>query len=391
MRGAVPTAGHGPPAKRGVTPSRLEHAPTQPPPPPVAGRLASVYRRFEPALGALAFLAGFTWDSLTLTRVDRLLDNFLLLAYLVGLAGMLVLHHRVGLFPARWPRLAPRRAWLDFAARWCFGALYSAYVVLYFKSASTVPGALFVGLLTALMLVHELRPAGRARTRVAFFCFVAFSFLLFFLPVVTGYLGPAVFPVAAALALAGALALGWAMERGVRPITEILRRHLAASAAVLVPLFVLDRLEVIPPIPLALLDRGVYHEVRRTDLGFEVFYERASWPPWRPESDVFHLAEGAAAHCFSAVFAPTGTDVGIVHVWELHDAARGWSTTDRIPFAVEGGRGGGYRGYTHKRKLQPGEWRVRVTTDRGRELGRCQFTAVPDTGGGLSFGSRVIP
>ncbi|MDP2311902.1 MAG: DUF2914 domain-containing protein [Pseudomonadota bacterium] len=349
-----------------------------------------MYRRLEPGIGVLAFLGGFLWDTLTLTRVDRLLDNLILLAYLVALAVSLVLHHRAALFPAEWPRLSLRRPLLDFAARWFFGGLSSAYVVLYFKSASTVPSLLFVALLAAFMLVHELRPAARARTRVAFFCLCAFSFLLFFLPVVTGYLGPVVFPAAAALALTGAVGVGFAMERRARSTRAILRRHLAASAAVLVPLFVLDRLEMIPPIPLALLQRGVYHDVTRTDAGYEVRYEPAPWPSWRREDRVFHLREGGAAFCFTAVFAPRGTAVGIVHVWEWEDPDAGWATSDRIPFEVEGGRGGGYRGYTSKRALRPGAWRVRVLTEVGRELGRCEFTAVAEEGAPVGWATRVI-
>ncbi|MDP2307436.1 MAG: DUF2914 domain-containing protein [Pseudomonadota bacterium] len=373
-------------------------APAAVPPPPVAAplpswvprRLESVYRRVAPYLGALAFIAGFTWDSLTLTRVDRLLDNFILLTYLLGLGAMLVLHHRTGVFRAAWPRLAPRRELLDFAARWCFGGLYSAYVVLYFKSASTWPSLLFVVLLAALMLVHELRPAERPRMRVSFFCLCAFSFLLFFIPVVSGYLGPWVFPAAGALALLGGVTLGWAMERGARAPSAIFRRHLAASAIVLVPMFVLDKLEMIPPIPLALLDRGVFHDVTRTDAGFEVRYERAAWPSWRREDRVFHIGDAQPAFCFTAVFAPHGIDVGIVHAWEWWDPASGWSETDRIPYEVEGGRGGGYRVYTKKRALRAGEWRVRVLTDAGRELGRCEFTAVEGEGEGVRWGSRII-
>ncbi len=356
----------------------------------VPARLGPAYRRVAPYLGALAFIAGFTWDTLTLTRVDRLLDNFILLAYLVGLGVTLVLHHRTGVFRAAWPRLAPRRELLDFAARWFFGGLYSAYVVLYFKSASTWPTLLFVVLLAAFMLVHELRPAERARMRVAFFCLCTFSFLLFFIPVITGYLGAVVFPAAGALALVAAVTLGWAMERGARAGPAILRRHLAASAAVLVPLFVLDKLEMIPPIPLALLDRGVFHGVERSRAGFEVRYERATWPSWRRESRVFHMGEGTPAYCFTAVFAPSGAELGVLHVWEWADPAGGWSETDRIPFRVEGGRGGGYRSYTNKRSLKAGDWRVRVLTEQGRELGRCEFTAAEGTDPGVRWATTVI-
>ena len=46
----------------------------------IIGRLQSSF--LKPVLPAFFFLAGVTYDSLTLTRIDRLLDNLILLLYL---------------------------------------------------------------------------------------------------------------------------------------------------------------------------------------------------------------------------------------------------------------------------------------------------------------------
>jgi hypothetical protein len=40
---------------------------------------------------------------------------------------------------------------------------------------------------------------------------------------------------------------------------------------------------------------------------------------------------------------------------------------------IAGGREAGYRGYTTKSKLDPGEWRVDVETKDGRVIGRIGF------------------
>jgi hypothetical protein len=40
---------------------------------------------------------------------------------------------------------------------------------------------------------------------------------------------------------------------------------------------------------------------------------------------------------------------------------------------------GGYRGYTFKRQVQPGRWRIEVRTEHGRLLGRIAFELVPAT------------
>ena len=47
----------------------------------------------KPALPVFFFFAGVTYDTVTLTRIDRLLDNVILLAYLVAL-GLLLFFHR---------------------------------------------------------------------------------------------------------------------------------------------------------------------------------------------------------------------------------------------------------------------------------------------------------
>ncbi|NBC01049.1 MAG: DUF2914 domain-containing protein, partial [Bacteroidetes bacterium] len=44
-------------------------------------------------------------------------------------------------------------------------------------------------------------------------------------------------------------------------------------------------------------------------------------------------------------------------------------------YTLRGGRREGYRGYTFKRFMRPGPWRVDVRTDGGRLLGRVWFEA----------------
>jgi hypothetical protein len=159
---------------------------------------------------------------------------------------------------------------------------------------------------------------------------------------------------------------------------------------VLVTLFLLDLAHVIPPIPLSLTDRGVYHAVERTDGGYQLTWQKTPWRFWRRQDVEFHLDSGERVYCFSAVFAPTGTGLSISHEWQKH-GEQGWVTTDRIPFSVLGGRGGGFRGYTYKRHVTAGDWRVLVETEGGRELGQCAFTAVAGTGAVDAWRTRNVP
>lgn len=368
-----------PPVAPSADPPEASPAPTEAPSRwKVQQERATVwYERNERWLAPTAFIAGFTWDSLTLTRVDKVSDNAILALYLTALGALMVLDHRVGLRPEAWPRLAPHRGFMGWLTQFLFGGLYSAYVVFYFRSATFGPTFLFLAVLAGLMVANELFIPTKVvdRLRLSLYTLCAFSFLLFFIPVVTGYLGVGVFTMAAIGGLGLTLLLAWLMERGepVEP-REVMLRHLKSSGGLLAVLYLLDFIGLIPPVPLALMHRGIFHEVSTSAEGYVLRYERVPWKPWRTDDRVFHQRAGEKAWCFTAIFAPTGTALTITHVWEHRDEQTGeWVSTDSIPFSVRGGRDGGFRGYTHKRSLSPGDWRVRVVASNGRTLGTVPF------------------
>jgi hypothetical protein len=345
---------------------------------PLTQRAKDLYWRTRPIQDVFAFFAGFAWDWVALDRIDSIRDDLFLLAYLGFLALFLVLKRRVAIAPERWPRLAPHAAWIDYGIQFCFGSLYAAYVVFYFKSASWLPSMVYVALLVGLLVAnqwfeHRLRAEG---LRLATFCLCVFSFLLFFVPVVFQSIGPWAFAAAAIGSLATTMALGWAVLQDGRRLAQ----NVGAWTAMVAGLWVASKLGLIPPVPLALLDGGIYHRVERTGDGYAVTWDTPEW--WHVfthDDRVFHYRAGDKVFCYTAIFVPRGAEFGIVHVWQQWDEVRGaWVESDRIPFDVVGGRGGGYRGFTHKRNVAPGEWRVRVETEDGRELGDYAFSVVDD-------------
>ena len=149
----------------------------------------------------------------------------------------------------------------------------------------------------------------------------------------------------------------------------------------LASLLLLLWLNLVPPVPLALAKGGIYHEVARVEDGYRLTFERrAWWWPWNRYDAVFRLREGDAVHCFTAVFAPTGLGLEVWHRWQQWDEARGWVDRDRIRYTMTGGRDGGFRGWTRKRNVGPGDWRVLVETPDGREIGRVGFRVVEGRG-----------
>lgn len=328
-----------------------------------------------------SFAGGFLWDSLTLRRIDRLSDNLLLAFYLTALGVLIVVSARVARAPEAWPRVTPRASWIEWGTQFLFGGLYSAYVIYYFKSTQWGSTLLFVVILGALLVLNEFAEHHFRydRVRVALYCACLFSFLLFFIPVSTGWPGPGLFSASALLALGVSALITWlAHVTPAEPARATLKRHLVPAAGVLVGLALLDAVGLIPPVPLALMDGGIYHSVAATPDGYQLVYEEPPWYlPLRNDDRWFRYRAGDKVTCFTAIFAPSGMDLAITHVWERWDDDAGWMRTDAIPFDVSGGRDGGYRGFTSKRRFEPGAWRVRVLEQTGRELGRYAFTVDP--------------
>ncbi len=366
---------------------------------PHDGRLETLWARVNPWVGIAAFGLGFAWDAVTLVRVDRVWDNLYLATCLLGLGLLLVVDHRVSQRPEAWPRLAPWLGWLGYAVQFLFGGLLSAYVVFYFQSTSAWPQAIFLVLLVGLLFANEFafHLLSAEGLRVTLYGFCLFSFLLFAIPVFTGFAGRGLFVLAGALAAAGAGGVVLAMgPAGPEDVTA--RTHVASVAGLLLALSVLDGLGLIPPIPFALVEQGMFHGVevrnepdptgvRRANRYALSWEDRGIWSRLQGQDQVFLLREGDKAWYFTAVFAPSGMTLSVQHRWERYsDTQEAWLTTDTIDVSsakgLIGGAASGFRTYSVKGRLEPGAWRVMALLDDRRVVGGTDFEvrqAGPDT------------
>ncbi len=345
--------------------------------------------RARPWLMPGGFVAGFCIDAATLRRVDDVGDNVQLTAFLLAAALLLIFERRAWHGRATLGLVSAHRGLARLGLQVLFGGLFSAYFIFYSRSATLGPSLFFLCLLGALMLANELwfedlRPD---LPQVGLWFFSALSYLLFAVPTWTGHLGPGTRVVAAVLAVVATLLLvlaihwgpvrdptapaGWSADADT--LRPALRRTGLLCAAMLGALWILVKLGAVPPVPLALAEAGIFHSIERSDQGYVAAYERPPWwTPWRRDDRPFRLHPGDRVHAFTAVFAPSDTQVRILHTWEHYDGDD-WVETDRIPWTMKGGRDGGWRSWTAKRNVVPGEWRVRVLSEHGDELGRIQF------------------
>lgn len=203
------------------------------------------------------------------------------------------------------------------------------------------------------------------------------AFFAFFLPVVTGFMNTIMFLIGAVLSAAVSLRIVELVYKGAPNWSrkDLLSTGLPAVVVVSV-LVIFYFLNWIPPVPLSLKLGGIYHHVAKAEGTYQLSYERGSWYQFLKRSDDTFRGEGPI-YCFTAVFAPVDLKTTIYHRWQYRPngsrAKREFSTTDRIPITISGGREEGYRGYTVKQRVVPGEWRVDVETEEGRIIGRITF------------------
>lgn len=348
----------------------------------------------EHAVPPLLFLGGVSWDALTLQRIDALLDNLILGVYLALFGGFVVLttlaRNDHGL-----PRpLQKLSQWAPSAIQFLAGGLFSAYVIYYTRSASFSTASLFLLVLVALLVANEIiwSRLWSSYLLIGVYFLAVFCYFTFFLPSILGTMGFGVFLTSGFLS--AGLVIGLIVYLDAQGVYTSTLSFLGAVGTVLLLLGFVVVFYVnhwIPPVPLALQDGGVYHDVERDEEAFVLQYEQPPWyRPWQNDADPFHYTAGDTVHCFAAVFAPTALETEIYHHWQYYDSkTETWVDTDRIGYKVVGGRRNGYRGITFKRHVHPGEWRVTVETADRRPIGRIRFDVVPaDTGRSVSYTSR---
>ncbi len=336
------------------------------------------YRRYERLFPLAFFLAGFTYDSLTLTRIDQLSDNLMLLAYVILSGGLILLIGLIDTGQITSQRILQYAKWYPNALQFLLGSLFSAYVIFYFKSAALSKSLFFVALLLVLLLINEFLHHKLLNMTLlcTLYFFVVFAFLTFFIPVVTHKISRAQFFSSGATAF---FITGIIVTTIYRRVFREVPKKLVQTASPMLILFGLMSFfylaNWIPPVPLALKEAGIYHHVSKQDGDYWVqFYRRSPLQFWVKDDSRFQYVPGDTVFCYAAVFAPFEMRADVFYRWQWFDPKKeAYVMTDLLKYRISGGREGGYRGYTYKRNIREGRWRVDIETETGQVLGRIDF------------------
>ncbi len=342
----------------------------------------------------ISFTGGFIWDSFTLTRIDRMSDNMILLGYLFLLGSSILILNLVEHNLIRNSLILRFRKFYPLGIQFFLGGLFSSYVVFYFQSASVTKTWLFLGILFCLLISNEFLEKRLTNIYLQFslYFLVIYSFMIFFLPVLLEKMNWLIFILSGLVTLA--VMTGY-LYLFIRKWVLLKKRQYRRIGGIVLTLYVTINvfyfLNWIPPVPLSLKFGGIFHHVERIEGDFILTYEEPPWYNfWKKSENPYYHTGSDPVYCFTAVFAPVNLQKKIFHVWQLRSAGREkWLITDRLGFELTGGRKEGFRGYTFKKNVQPGDWRVDVRTDEDQILGRINFKIIAADSLSRPFTQRV--
>jgi hypothetical protein len=347
--------------------------------------LKAFYYRYKKLLPALYFVIGFTWDSLTLQRIDHFYTRFVLTSYIVWLMVALYIFNLAK--DGRWKNTILEKAepFMLFAVQFFFGSSLSAYIIFFFRSVSFTRTMIFLVLLGFLYIANELFKHRMTNKYLQFgaFFFVSFTYFEFNIPVFTGVMDVFIFIVSGIIALGLTLCFAaiiyWKSPSARREIT--LWKLILLIACIYSAINVCYFLNLIPPVPLALKQGIIAHRVKKTNGAYLVTYDPdKTYKFWRTYNHQIEYAPGDTIYAYTSIFAPTDLKKAVAHRWMWYNPnSKDWETSDVIGYKVTGGRGAGYRGFTFKTNLHPGWWKIDVITRDGLILGTMKFRLIKDS------------
>lgn len=334
---------------------------------------------YERYISPVSLLVGFTVDAVAVAALDVWLYSFVLLFHLSLATIGIMLMQMIEAGRLRGCLFIAAAPFIPVVMQFAFGGLFSGFLLLYSTSAAVSVSWIFVVLLAVLLVGNE-----RFRklyvtfpTQAGILFFALFSFAIFFIPLLTKTVGPWMFVVSGAVSVGLMVAY---LSVCSLLVPSRIKEYRGPLARILSSMFLLINVlyfvGAVPPLPLALRDAGVFHSIEREGNSYAVTYEPRRWyEPYLRYNQTFHRLKGETVFVYTAVFVPTGISTNILHEWQRYDDIQEkWMTESTFGFPVQGGRDGGYRGYTLKGDVEAGTWRVNVRTDYGQLIGRVAFT-----------------
>ncbi len=349
------------------------------------GRIGALHARHAGKTLVLSFLGGFVFDAVMLSRIDE--PGMLIQqgAYLLICGTLLAVTQRMELKKLEPPPWL-RKPWhyVDHAIHFMLGTLLNAYSIFYFRSASGLTALGFVVIITSLLALNELPRFQKLGPVVlyALYSICLTSYFAYLFPVLLRHISPWMFYLAVGAALLPltlqvSLLLKWG-----RAFSQVARHVALPAYGVQLVFLLVYALRIAPPVPLAVKEMGIYHDVQRAPGGRRLLHQKRAWKFWQKGDQDFLERAGDKVYCFARIFAPARFRDRLDIVWYRDDPKKGWIEYHRFAstIAASSERGFATDGYlTHP---PPGNWRVEIQSGDRRTMGLLHFTVIPDTSNG---------
>ena len=340
-------------------------------------KIKYLYARYERYLMPTALVLGFISDIATF-RLVKFETALVILFVQLLLAGASVFFILFEFKEIQSRFLSYVRVFAPLVLQYALGSIFSASVIFYSYSGSLRASWPFILVLVLLMIANEIlkKYYSKGVFVLSVYFFAIFSFILLVAPYAMHRLGSLVFILSGVISVAIIAIFIYFVQIKFPQIREQIKSISLGIASVFILVNIFYFTNVIPPFPLSLKDAGVYHFIEKSASGdYNALGEKKSWHDFLFPKVKYHITSSfESVYLFSSVFSPAKLNMDIVHEWQRKNPeTKKWETLSTVPFPVVGGRPQGYRGYSVKTSIIPGDWRVNVKTPTGQTVGRVSF------------------
>ncbi len=367
-------------------------------------REKSAVQKTEKFFPAFAFLGGFSWDSMTIgSRVYGSDLAILFLYYLLALVSIYFIATRISVESKKMDSCENiygddsdveihqnffskimNREWssswikrLTCVVQFCFGNLYSALVICYFKSSGSIASFAIVLILAALLVGNEFLKEKYENFGIclAFLCLLGTMFFNFLIPHLVHGMGTFWFVLSTLLSAVVCYLLWMKSSQNF----SRKKRFLVAPVAICLMLFIAYLANWIAPVPLVLKQQIVCKNFNRETYSCDTdkldFWQRIGF-----KGETIHKDEGDEVYFMSSVYAPAELKAPIVFRWYYKEPfTNKFKITDKITssrMVLRGGRDAGYRSYSKKKNIPPGTYKVETAYKDGAVIGAKTFKVI---------------
>lgn len=317
-------------------------------------------------------LGGFIFDIITFKSIELHTAFLILIAHLVIVACAIIATH---ISPTNSTKIFVQKI-SPYFMQFSFGALLSASLIFYWFSGSWSASWPIFTILIILMISNEIfaKLIQQTSAHIALLSFTLLSTLSLIYPSIFASIAPSMFILAGITGYTIMYVYITFITTQITNLTHQKRKFITITSIIFIIFNIAYFTNLLPPIPLALTDAGIYHTVERTPSGYLIQAEKESILQKILPGTNITTQPHQPIIAFTSIFAPTTLNTKIVHLWEFQNPQTNeWIHKHKLSYNISGGRKNGYRGYTKITNHAEGSWRVKIQTTRGQTLAVIPF------------------